>query len=116
MARTEIPVTTIDRTGVASPAQTDSDATEGMFIANNNARIIFEIENTDVGPQTVGFAIFTTVDDEPVDDKVVTIPAGEIRLAGPYPQDFYNQEDNSLYINPSVDANIKFRAYRLSSD
>ena len=115
MARTEIPVTTISRAGVTQPAQIDSDQSNGMTVPNNNGRIFFEVENTDASPQTVGFAIAATVDDEPVDDKLITIAAGDIELAGPFPVDLYNQEaDNALYVNPSVDTLLKLRAYRLS--
>jgi hypothetical protein len=113
MPRTEIPVQTISRAGVVPPAQTDSDEANGMVIVHNDGRIYVEIESTDAGSQTVGFAIPGLVDGEPVDDKTVTVPAGEIRVAGPWPRRTYNQSDGSLNINPSIDDTLKLRAFKL---
>lgn len=113
MARTEIPVTTIARAGVEPVTQTDSDATNGMLVASNNGRVFVEIESADAGPQDVDFLISVLVDGQTVVPRTVTIPAGETRLVGPFPQSDYNQDDRSLYIDPAVDTTLKFRAYML---
>jgi hypothetical protein len=117
MARTQIPVTTITRAGIAPSAGTDADMTDGMYIAANNGRIYVEIVSTDAGAQTVGFEIPTEVDGIAVDDKVVTIPAGATRKAGPWPTGTYNQEDDSINVNPSIDgATLKISAYKLPTE
>jgi hypothetical protein len=113
--RTPIPVTELSRAGVAPPAQTDSDQTNGMVIAANSGRLWVEIESTDAADQTVGFAIPITVDGDTVADKLVDVPAGATRLVGIFPPAIYNQDDRSLNVNPSVDTTLKFRAYKLPS-
>lgn len=118
MPRTEIPVTESSRGGVAPPAATNADMTNGMFIAANNGRIWLQIVSSDGATQTVGFAIPGDVDGVAIDDKVVSIPAGTTKDGvGPWLTGTYNQEDDELHINPSVGgATLKFRAYRLSND
>ena len=113
---TEIPVTEIIRDGVAPAAATDSDAANGMFVAANDGRILVEIVSEDAAPQTVGFAITETIDDQPAHDKTVTVPAGARRVAGPFPEWLYNQLDGSLQIHPSVDTTLKLRAYACKRD
>lgn len=113
MPRTAIPVQTLSRAGVAPLTQTNSDASNGMVVAHNDGRIFIEVVSTDAGSQTVGFAIPGLVDGEPVDDKVVTVAAGATLLEGPWPRRTYNQDDQSLHINPSINTTLKFRAYKL---
>jgi hypothetical protein len=112
--RTNIPVTQLTRAGVAPPAQTNADMTNGMAIAANSGRILVEIVSTDLGAQSVGFAIPGLVDGQAVADKTVAVPAGATRLVGPFPPGTYNQDDNSLHLNPSLNgATLKLRAYKL---
>jgi hypothetical protein len=113
MARVEIPVQTLSRAGVAALAQTDADSALGNVIKKNDGHIYIEIVSSDAGPQTVGFAIPGLVDGEVVDDKVVAVPAGATRYAGPWPRRTYNQADNSVNVNPSVSTTLKFRAFKL---
>jgi hypothetical protein len=47
MPRTVIPVTTIEQGRCRTPAQTSSDQSNGMYVAKNNGRVIFEIISTD---------------------------------------------------------------------
>lgn len=115
MARTEIPVTTITRSGEDQPSQTDSDNGNGMFFAANNGRIILEVENTDAATQTIGIALFVNVDGQAVTDKTMSLDAGDIKLMGPFPAAQYNQDDRSVNVNPSVDTNLKIRAYKLTT-
>jgi hypothetical protein len=116
MPRTVIPVTTLSRSGVAPPAQTSSDQSNGMYVANNNGRIIFEIISTDGSSRTVGFAVSTTADGQAIADRTITLSAGGTAICGPYPPTYYNQTDGSLNINPSVNTTLKFRAYKLPSN
>lgn len=117
MPRVEIPVTEIDRDGVAPPAQTDADAASDHFIDANDGRIVLEIESSDGADQTVEFEIPSGgVDDQPVTPRTVTIPDGETRWVGPFPRSVYNQPNpdlNKIFINPSVSTTLKFRAYKI---
>jgi hypothetical protein len=87
-----------------------------MYVAANDGRIFVEIESIDAAEQSVGFAIVETIDGCVVHDKTVVVPAGAIRKAGPFPELRYNQDDLRLLVNPSVDATLKLRAYRLKRD
>ena len=119
MPRTEITVATISRAGTDEQTQQDSDFTNGMYVAKNNGRIFFRIENTDMASQTVAveFGPGAEVDEETPDDKTITIGSGDIVYFGPFPIEFYNQtdDDDALYVNPSIDVNLKFEAYRLGA-
>jgi|SRR6185369_13553486 len=112
--RTDITVTALTRAGVDPPALTDADMTNGMRIPTNNGHVFVEIISSDAAPQTVGFEIPKEIDGESVGDKTVTIPAGDTRLVGPFPPGDYNQDDGSVYVNPSLDgATLQFRAYKV---
>jgi hypothetical protein len=113
MARTAITVTTTTRTGVAQPSQQNSDLTNGMKIDAHDGKVIFELNNTDAATQTVGFAFGQSIDGSTPADKTVSLTTGQTKIAGPFPTNYYNQADGALYVNPSVNTNIKIRAYKL---
>ncbi len=111
MARVDVPVTTTNRDGVAPPAQTDADAAN-MHSLVNDGRTTIEIVSSDAADQTVDFEIPSgAVDGQPVTPKTVNVPAGETRIAGPFPRGVYNQVGGELWFNPSVSTTLKFRAY-----
>jgi hypothetical protein len=109
--RTEIPVIVITRDGVTPTAQVDSDHANGMVILENDGTVFVEIVSTDALVQFVGFAIPELVDGQTVANKRIIVPAGDRRMAGPFPPETYNQEDDSILINPSVDGTLKLRAF-----
>lgn len=114
MPRGTIPVTTVTRSGVAPPTQTDADATNKHEMTNNG-RTIIEIVSSDAGPQTVEFEIPSgAVDGQAVTPKSVAVPAGATRITGPFPAGIYNQTGGKLYVDPSVSTSLKFRAYSLT--
>lgn len=112
MARVNVPVTTISRSGVAPPAQTNADSVNGHFISQNDGTIWIEIVSSDAGSQTVAFKLPGTIDGQAIADKVVTVAAGATAIVGPFPVSSYNQSDASLWFNPSVSTTLKFRAYK----
>jgi hypothetical protein len=116
MPRTEITVTALDREGVAQPTVQTSDSANGMFIATNTGRIILEITNTNAGTQTIGipFGSSATIDGVAPADRVISLATGETKLIGPFPVNYYNQDDRSVYVNPSVDDDLEIRAYSIS--
>ena len=92
MSRIAIPVTALDRTGVAPPAQTNADATNKNVFVNTGSRVALEIVSSDAGSQTVDFVLeVAQVDGVTVPPKTVTVPAGATRWVGPFPAGFYNQ-------------------------
>lgn len=114
MARGVIPVTALDRTGVAPPAQTNADSVNKHTLANAAGRTVLEIVSSDAGSQTVTFDLnVSTVDGVAVPAKSVTIAAGVTRMVGPFPPAYYNQTGAVVNVNPSVSTTLKFRAYSI---
>jgi hypothetical protein len=112
MARVSIPVTTIDRTGEAPPAQVNADSVNKNQLDANDGRTIIEIVSSDAGAQTVAFEIpGSLVDGQAVTPKAITVPAGATRYIGPFPKAIYNQTGGELFLDPSVSTTLKFRAY-----
>lgn len=116
MPRVEIPVTEITRAGVAPPAQTDADATNDHYIAENDGRVLIEIVSSDAGEQTVEVVPnpSLTADGLTIDNLVITIPAGATRVCGPFRTTTFKQDASGMmHLNPSVSTTLKFRAYNL---
>lgn len=112
MPRVDIPVTQLNRTGVAPPAQINGDLTNKHQFPNNGATII-EVVSSDAGAQTVTVETPGSVDGLAVADQVISVPAGATRFIGPFPTTIYNQSDGMLYVNPSVSTTLKFRVYSM---
>lgn len=113
MARVAIPVTSIDRDGVAPPAQTDADASNNMQFTNDGETFL-EIVSSDAGAQSVEFLIATEVDELAVTPRTVAIPAGETRMVGPFTAVYDQTGTKLVYVNPSVSTTLKFRAYSIA--
>lgn len=122
MPRVEIPVTEIARSGVRvdNVAQVTGDATNDHYIAENDGRVYLEIENENVGSQTVDIEANPspggTFDGLAIEPLTLTIPAGQTFLFGPFrPYTFQQDSDGMMHVNPSVSTDLKFRAFRLPS-
>lgn len=116
MPRVEIPVTTIDRDGVAQPSQVTADATNDHYIAENDGRVLLEIISTDAGPQTVEIEPNPsyTADGLSVGNLSIAVAAGATVYVGPFRFTTFKQDASGmLHINPSVSTTLKFRAYEL---
>ena len=116
MARVVIPVTNIDRDGVAAPSQVTADATNDHYFAGNDNRVFLEIVSTDGGAQTVEIVAnpSLTADGLTVGNLSIPVAAGATVLAGPFRVGTFKQDiNNTVYVNPSVSTTLKFRAYRL---
>ena len=117
MARVEITVTTISRTGVAPGTQHDADATNDHYIADNDGRIFLEIVSSSGSDQTVTVETPIIQDGLQLDDLVIDVPAGDTILAGPFSTSTFNQREtalaNQVFVNPSVSTTLKFRAYKV---
>lgn len=117
MPRVEIPVTEIDRDGVAQPALTNGDATNDHYVTGGaDGRTLLEIVSTDAGAQTVEVIPnpALTADGLTVSNLSIAVAAGATILAGPFRTNTFKQTvTNDLYVNPSVSSTVDFRAYRL---
>lgn len=115
MARSQIPVTTIDRDGVEVPAYTTSDATNDHYIAANAGDVELEVKNENASPQTVTVVANPSVfnDGLTLNDLVLTIPAGKTYMFGPFrPNTFKQDAAGMMYLNPSVSTDLKIRAFK----
>lgn len=115
MARAALTVTKITRAGVAPPAQQNSDATNDHYIPGNDGTIFLEVTNVNAGEQDVTIITPGTVDGNAIADLVVPVPGSSaVRLIGPFPPAIYNQADGSVYVDPEISTDLKFRAYRVA--
>lgn len=113
MPRTPLTVTTITRAGVVQPAEENSDFTNGNSIAGNDGRLYLEIRNANAGTQTVTFQTPGTVDGLTIQDLTISLTTGQIKLVGPFSPGTFNQADGLIYVDPSINTDIKFRVLRL---
>lgn len=120
MPRVEIPVTDIVRSGIeaGAVAAVASDATENHFVDANDGRVFLEVENQNAGAQTVEVlpnpSVGGTYDGLTIEPLVLTIPAGETWLFGPFRALTFQQDaTGTMHIDPSISTDLLFRAYRL---
>src|SRR5574340_531772 len=116
MARSQITVTDITRSGTAPIAQTTADATNKHYFVTSDERVYLEIVSSDAGSQTVSIEPnpSLTADGLTVSSLVITIAAGATALCGPFRATTFKQDSSySVYVGPSVSTTRKFRAWRL---
>lgn len=110
---TSIPITDLSITGVAPPTAVNADAVKNV-LDFNDGRVILEIISTSGTSQTVTVETHITVQGYPVNDAVITVPAGATRFVGPFPPTIFNQPDGTVIVRSSVGGTtLKFRAYRI---
>lgn len=118
MARTDIPVTEIDRDGATQPAVTNGDSSNDHSVTGGaDGLTILEIVSSDAGAQTVEIEPNPsfTADGLTVDNLVIAVASGATVLAGPFRTNTFKQNaTNDLYVNPSVSGTLDFRAYRIT--
>lgn len=118
MPRVVIPVTDIDRDGVAQPSQVTADATNNHYFTGNDGNVLLEIVSTDGGAQTVEVVTSPTLftDGLTVTNLAIPVAAGATVYAGPFRVVTFSQNaTNDVWLNPSVSTTLKFRCYRLPS-
>jgi hypothetical protein len=113
--RIEIPVVAVDREGVAQGASTPSNTTRGLYLLNDGQTVV-EVTSSDLATQTVAFVLPGTVDGSTAEAKEIELAPGETQLAGPFPIEFYNHADDSLFVDPSVDTTLEFRAFSVRKE
>lgn len=116
MARSQITVTSISRSGTTPIVATTSDATNDHYFTGNDGKTFLEIVSSDAGSQSVEVVASPTytADGLTVSNLTVTVAAGTTVLAGPFKVSTFRQNStNDVYLNPSVSTNLKIRAWRL---
>lgn len=110
MARVNVPVTSITRTGVVAPSETSGDAGNGNSVANNGS-ILIEVRNSNgsATTRTLSISFPTTVDGQAVVAKTYPIAAGVTKRIGPFPTKDYG---TTLQLDPDH-ADLKLLAWRL---
>jgi hypothetical protein len=98
VARIDIAVTDVTRSGVALPAATTGVADGHMFL--NDGNVIIQVANGDgAGAQVLTIQIPGLVDGLAVTARTVSIPLSSSKSIGPFPQSIYNQTDGKVYID-----------------
>jgi hypothetical protein len=104
MARTQIPVDVSADGGAVFAIDTAADTTNGNYFINSGRELLF-IENT--GASSVTVTIDMMADSYGRDgSKMITVPAGEMRMAGPFPKVPYNQPGEQVHVNASGDCDF----------
>jgi len=95
MARVEAAPQTVVAAGLeATLAAATADNFE--FTNSVDQRTWIWVDNGDAAPHDLTVITNETRDGNAVADRVVTVPAGEHRLVGPFPAGIYNQADGTV--------------------
>lgn len=90
MARVDLPVTAVNRAGVAPGAEVAGDATNFHSFVNTNGNVVLLVRNADgAGAHTVTIHVAQTVDGQAVTSRAVSIPLTSSRYFGPFPVSEY---------------------------
>lgn len=110
MARTDVPVTTITRAGVADPAPVNGDTVNNHSVQNPHGDMWLEVDNENAGPQNLTVKFARTVDGQAVASRVFALAAATVRRRlGPWPVNDYGRV---LEVDVAS-TDIKLRAFRL---
>ncbi len=101
MARTALTVQTLDPSSATglTPSPTVGIADGHMFENTpSNARYgtrFARVENTGIAARDITFITGAAVEGEAIEDKTISIPAGAVRIFGPFSPRVYNQPTGS---------------------
>lgn len=109
MARTPITVAGITKTGVDAPTPATADPVGGNSAANPDGQTMLLVANTGGADHTLALRITVTVDGQTVSPRTITIPAGQTRLLGGYPREWYG---TTLLLDPETD-DLRITALRV---
>lgn len=83
----------------------------GDQFANTGQELVV-IDNGGGGPVTVTFVTPAIVDDIPVPDKTLVVPAGKTYIIGPFPNQWYTDSIGLLHITYSGVTSVTVRVLR----
>jgi hypothetical protein len=117
MARTNLTVIEITRTGVDLATTLEAGNADGeMFY--NGGDVLLAVENLNAADCTVTVVSPRTVDGLAVSDLTVVVSQDEVMLIGPFPRDTFNQpsgdDAGKVYVNLSHVDDLKVAALRLA--
>lgn len=108
MARVNIPVTQITRSGVAPAAEVNGDATNNHTV-NNDGRMFLLARNAGASTRTLTIRVNAMVDGQAVAARTVSLATTVSRYVGPFPVSQYGED---LLVDVD-NADIKLTAYHL---
>lgn len=113
MARTQIPVTPMNRRAyVPNATEVIADPTNQMFLVNDGATWI-EVRNSN-GGAVRSFTVqeIEVIDlDLPVPDRTFPVPASDRGKVGPWPREMYGE---TIFIDiPVAQTDLRFTAYSM---
>lgn len=114
MARTDLPITNIIRTGVGNPGDlVAGDDTDNHEFVNDGRTLISVLKTGGAGILT--FKTPGTVDGQDIAEQVVTpgVHATQNTLIGPFPPSIYNQSDGTVHIDLDDETTFSLGAFRL---
>lgn len=107
MARTTVSASQISRTAAALSAAAAN--VDGHAVTWRET-LFFYVANGGGSSITATVPTPGTVDGLAIADLTVTVPAGQNRLFGPFPADYYRQSDSTVHINFSGVTSVTFAA------
>lgn len=111
MARTNIAVQVIDRSGL-SPSYAAADGVDQNAFVNNGETFL-HVKNGGASPITATFQTPGLVDGLAVADLVVSVPNAEERMIGPFPTAIYNQGVGVVHVDWSSATSVTVAAFRM---
>lgn len=92
MARGTVPLTPLSRAGVAAPAETNGDATNGHTVTNNGRMFLLVHNAGTTVSRTVTLRLSAVHDGQSVTPKTVALAQSTSRYIGPFPQGEYGDQ------------------------
>lgn len=105
MARTAITPTQPSRAGVALPAATAGDATNGHSVANNG-NVVLIVKNVGATPRNITFQTVRSVDGLANPTRVVAVAASATLVFGPFSPNDYGSTLNFDVAHADLTINV----------
>lgn len=96
MPRVTLSVQQIARTGL-EPSYASAEV-DGNAFSNSGSEFI-HVKNGDASPHTVTVLTQRQVDGQSVTNRVVSVPASEERMIGPFPTGDFNRSDGAVWFD-----------------
>lgn len=118
MARTELTVQEIDRTGL-TPAYVSGDDINNHSFDNVSQNVFVHVKNGGGSPINATFITSQVVDGRAVGDLVIAVTNAEERIVGPFRNDLYGQADSengiaqAVLLDLSDDTSVTLGAFML---
>lgn len=112
MARTDLTVTPINRSGVDLTAILEAFNADGEKVLNGGD-VFVVVYNGSGGTRTVTVTTPRTVDGLAVADLTATVDTTDYLLLGPFPTDTFNNSDGKVYVDVDSETSVTVGAFRL---